>query len=460
MLDREKENIETLRSALGMNENVAAEKLATRVAITVSETESGNEFKSDLAAVLGMTLQVVPNSESCDIEVVLDTPPCTDAKTVYHIRLNDNGLSISSTADQREVSGAVHGLVRKIAACYAAGFVINKVIGHAPYQEPFTVHFVHLGISDELLKKPVILSETALAGAGGVANGFMWALREINVSGSMAIVDNKKVGSGNLNRCQYMKESDIGRSKAEVLAKNAAIPSLEIVSFEGKLHEYIKRHGNVYRVISTVDSRKARRSIQSDFPIEIIDASTTDITAVVAHSNRQPTAQPCLACIYPHVAEEISREQQIADALGLDLSDVQKGIIDQKVADKIVRLMPEYKDEKLVGMAFDSLYKVQCARQNLKPTAAGKQAAAPLAFISHLAGALLVLELLRLEDDKNDDDRANYIVTDPWREPHPRSRSRKKKNVNCEFCSDKDVVDTYAELWPEHFTKVDESEQA
>jgi hypothetical protein len=45
--------------------------------------------------------------------------------------------------------------------------------------------------------------------------------------------------------------------------------------------------------------RRARRSIQADMPLEIFDASTTDVTAVAAHHHRQPTGYACLSCIYP-----------------------------------------------------------------------------------------------------------------------------------------------------------------
>ncbi|MGH2173968.1 hypothetical protein ACQ1Z4_14780, partial [Enterococcus faecalis] len=75
----------------------------------------------------------------------------------------------------------------------------------------------------------------------------------------------------------------------------------------GTFRDLLLKRGRIRRVFVTVDSRPARRSIQTDMPLEIFDASTTDVTAVVAHNHRQPTGYACLSCIYPHIPEEDAR---------------------------------------------------------------------------------------------------------------------------------------------------------
>ena len=102
----------------------------------------------------------------------------------------------------------------------------------------------------------------------------------------------------------------------------------------------------------------------------------------------------------------------------------------------------------LIGRACSSLYKAKCGEGSLKTTA-GKQAAAPFAFISHLAGALLVVELLRFEVDKMLSDRLNYLAFSPWHPPHSRLRQRLAKNPNCQ-CNQEDFIEAYKEAWPEY----------
>ena len=76
------------------------------------------------------------------------------------------------------------------------------------------------------------------------------------------------------------------------------------------------------RVIVGADSRPVRRSIQKELPLEVLDASTTDVSEIVVHSHRQPTAGGVLACIYKHIPDELARARDIASGLGIDVADV------------------------------------------------------------------------------------------------------------------------------------------
>ena len=134
---------------------------------------------------------------------------------------------------------------------------------------------------------------------------------------TITVVDGKNVSGGNLNRCFFYEGGDVDKPKAERLVARAVLGNTVLEPFVGTFRDVLLKRGRIRRVFVTVDSRPARRSIQADMPLEIFDASTTDVTAVVAHHHRQPTGYACLSCIYPHIPEEDARERDIADLLGL-----------------------------------------------------------------------------------------------------------------------------------------------
>lgn len=175
-----------------------------------------------------------------------------------------------------------------------------------------------------------------------------------------------------------------------------------------------------------------RRSIRSEFPLEIIDASTTDLSEVVNFSEIQLTGDACLACVYTYALEEASRERQIAETLDLEVEEVQQQFISEHIVRKLVTLHPSLEEWTLVNMAFDSLFREMCGSGTLF-TQETKQVLAPLAFVSHLAGALLVVELLRRSTFASINPTANYLWLDPWHPPHRNARLRKTKRTDCEF---------------------------
>jgi molybdopterin/thiamine biosynthesis adenylyltransferase len=280
------------------------------------------------------------------------------------------------------------------------------------------------------------------------------ALRHLPVVGTLAVIDPKRVGLGNPNRCLYFTADDEGAQKALLLAERAQadFPSLQLQPQVRTFAEFVRDRGRVQRAIVATDSRRVRRSIQGDLPLEIIDASTTDIREIIVHSHRQPTDDACLACIYRHIPEEQLREREIARGLGIALEDVSAGFITQAIAAKIVRSHPDLLAADIEGMAFDSLFKQRCAEQRL-PNAAGMQVLAPFAFVSNLAGALLALEVARIDHDGDDLFRTNYFFLSPWSPPNLRARSTRPRDQGCEFCSRPQGPAALTSLWTDKIGK-------
>jgi hypothetical protein len=192
-------------------------------------------------------------------------------------------------------------------------------------------------------------------------------------------------------------------------------------------------------------SRRARRQLQNEFPGEVFDASTTDIREIVIHHHRAPAKNACLRCIYEPDAQELSREQHIADHLGVSVDDVRSERITEKVASAIVTRFAGLQAIGLVGTAYDSLFKRLCGEGQLR-TLAGRAVVAPFGFVSVLAGTLLALEVVRRLTGKGAQD-FNYWRISPWYPPIGRRRILRPRQSGCSFCGSSILQKIDQELW-------------
>jgi hypothetical protein len=339
-------------------------------------------------------------------------------------------------------------LLTALAACHIAAATLHRVIGSSSMPRlglPLSVDFAELDIPEGSLTTPFDISGAVLVGGGAVANGFLRALRHLQVRGALAIVDPKTVGEGNPNRCLYFTEHHVGLPKAPTLAQSAQpdFPELRLEPHACTFGELVAKTGAVDTAIVTVDSRRARRSLQKEIPRRVIDASTTDARAVIVHSHSQPTDHACLACIYRHVPDEHAREQSIAEGLGIDIETVREGFITVAAAARIAKAHPSVEASTIVGKAYDTLFKELCSTQALL-TPEGRQVLAPFAFVSALAGVLLVVELMR---SNHHTAMTNYWTVDPWGAPIGRLRRLRPRVPDCEFCADDDARRLVHSLW-------------
>jgi E1 N-terminal domain/ThiF family len=453
MISYQEENLRTLEAHLGLSENEAISTINTK--ILVSNSFDCESIAADLIQLLSATITVVKPEEAPDIEVCIGVPPRSTSKRVLALGLNSCEMMISNYDGSILQCVAPHGLVRKIACCFAAGAILSAAMPGTGLQQhglPFRVDFANLGILPTLLNLPITLRDAALIGAGGVANGFLWGIEELNVSGELAIVDPKTVSTGNLNRCLFFDASDLEKPKAEVLAKKWRSSQLGVKPFVMGFNEFFRSHPPARLAISTLDTRESRRELQNELPLAIIDASTTDVTAVVVHSHVQPTDGACLGCIYRRIVRERQHEEHVASKLGVSVDDVLADFVTDEVERKLKIAMPDISDRSLVGMSLHSLFKQRCADQVLLTTA-GKQTLAPLAFVSNLAGLLLALELVLVTHGGRNLKDSNYLSVDPWRPPHNRIRRVRERNYDCEQCGTPQFSLAMASVWGEEFSQ-------
>lgn len=451
-------NMLTLMTLVGVDEGAALEKLQTTVVVTAAMDAVCSKLAANIRQVLARTFHVV-DAQSADVHISIGTDEPAAAPIHLRVKMTDASEIVLLPPDAKTsclgVAPSIPGILLKIAACYIAGQAIARAIvqERAFVSSEFIVSAVKLGVSNDELRGTVELDQAVLIGGGGVANGLLWALEEVDARGGMEVVDPKSVSESNLNRCLYFEPEDVGQSKAQVLARKFKHLHLHLEPFAGTFADLNKRKKQVRRAITTTDSRVARRNVRNEYPLEIIDASTTGLSEIITFSEKQPTDAACLACIYIYIAQESEQERYIAEALGLEISEVKRQFIDAQLAAKLANIHPSLRAKDIEGLAMDSLFRQMCGSGNLLD-AKVEQVLAPLAFISNLAGALLAVELLRADSARAPFSDANYLFLSPWSPPSPRARRHRGKQPACEFCHGQHTHENMRTLWPDEFAPV------
>ena len=451
------ENATALASAMGISLPDAAEALAFGVRITADSKDAMAEsLASEISGLLARTVNHVSrlhdgNAVAAEL-VIGSAKPRTSAPTTYLSVLNDQAI-LSHRRTARDACHPAPRILSLITACYACAAILHRVLGEAlPFgpPEPAILRYDQFGIDWTSVQRPVEIGRTYLAGAGAIGNGFLWAARHLDLRGQLDIVDDDFVSSGNLNRQVWFDRMDIGHAKAIRLAEKAQhqFPGLTLLPRLCRLQDLPEKTDDAWlrRLIVAVDSRRARRALQNEFPGEVFDASTTDIREVVVHHNVQPTTLACLSCIYERNDEELSREQHIADHLGVTVDEVRAERISPSAASFIVARFPKLLAADLIGTAYDTLFKALCGEGQLHTTT-GRAVAAPFGFVSVLAGTLLALEVVRRVGVGHHVRDFNYWRVSPWYPPNARGRKLRQKQSNCMFCGDDLLREVNNGLW-------------
>jgi len=456
MTTASEENARTLAALLHVTEAEADTLLDVTVLVTCGTTSSSARIGMEITSLLRRTIRHVVTESSelePDLEVIVgEALPNTD--TFIRIALTQDTITIGSEAPALEI-GHHHPWVELLAACYAVGAALRRavpalgsVVGAA--DSTITIPLaIFLGDDRNWLTRPIDFGETYLAGAGAVGTAFLYALRHFKVRGRLHIADPDVVSHGNLNRCMWFDESDIDCLKADRLVERAQphFADLTLDSLPDRLQAHKSPNDPCWlrRLIVAVDSRRARRGLQTELPGEVFDASTTDIREIVFHHHRAPTSSACLACIYYEAPDELSRERHVAESLGVTLAEVQEHLISSSAAVKIQSKYSHLKAADLIGSAYDSLFKALCASASLNQTSE-VQVFAPFALVSVLAGAILAVETAR-RLSTSDALTFNYWRLSPWHSPLPELRDTRPRHARCNACSDPVIAGVVQNLW-------------
>lgn len=139
----------------------------------------------------------------------------------------------------------------------------------------------------------------------------MWATP--GLSGTVDLVDADKDGvtTTNLNRCPLFDQTSINRSKAH---EGAGIAANCAITWQPHHARFEDLEITPLRVISAVDTNRAREAIQNQYPALILSASTSDLRAELLRVG-PPGDGACLRCFNPPeamIGDDTLRAQTIA----------------------------------------------------------------------------------------------------------------------------------------------------
>jgi hypothetical protein len=449
------ENARTLAAALGVAESEAVDRLEGLVLVTVAS--DAERLARRVEHILGRTLSCVTrefDAMRCPaVEVVVGDARRRSSAPIVGVSARGFVIEIRD----REVTGPAisgHPIVEILASCYAAAAAVHRAVQAVDIPLRLPIEFdvaALLGTDVEVLTRPVDLGVAYMAGAGAIGNSVLLGLSTLDVRGELHICDPDTVSAGNLNRCIWFANGDIDSLKAARLTSLAQpqLPGIRLVPHTCALKDVpAASQGGAWleNLIVAVDSRRARRTLQTELPHNVYDASTTGIDEVVLHFNRLPTALACLSCIYYEAPDETAHEAHVAESLGVAVVDVHFGTVTEAAALSIVRRYPDLSPKHLVGLAYDSLFKQLCGQGALK-TAADRQVLAPFAFVSVLAGVLLALEFVRRKRTELAERRFNYWRVSPWARPLERTMEIRPKHEDCVLCSDPILQSVVQQVW-------------
>ncbi len=454
----QRQNAATLAAALGLTEARAAQLLDLTILVTADPAEvTASAVAADVVELLGRTVREVTRelpTSAVSAELVIGAAAARS--TGKHVFLQVSPLGARLTQDApytRQPCSRVHRLLCAFIACYTCAALLNRAVDfELPFGLPteLDLPFVALGLAPDSLGEPVELGHAYLAGAGAIGNGLLWAGRHLDLRGRLEIADDDHIDSGNLNRQVWFQEADIGAGKAAQLARHAQpfFPHLTLVPRPDRLQALQERSNGPWlpRLIVAVDSRRARRALQTEFPGEVFDASTTDIREVVIHYHRQPTDLACLSCIYKPDSAEFSREAHIAEHLGVSVEEVRSERVTTISAASIQARFSHLEANSLIGLAYDSLFRSLCGEGSLNAVTQ-REETAPFAFVSCLAGVMLAFELVRRLGRPSSDCNFNYWRVSAWHPPLARGRRLRVRQPDCAFCSNPTLRRVNGLLW-------------
>ena len=455
--EAKRENATALATAVGLSVSDAADALNLSIVITADpKDETATRIGYETAQLLHRTVSQVSAAalhENIAAELIIGSAtPTTDARHLFLDVLPDRAV-ISKNKHASNFCAPTFPILALLVACYASAGTLYRALNRTlPFTlpDPFVLEFTQFGIDWKSSLVPIDLQQTYIAGAGAIGNGFLWAAQHLNFRGQLKIADDDSVSPGNLNRQIWFQHDDIGLPKVHRIVQKAQpyFLELELVPHICRLQDLPDRTDAPWlrRLIVAVDSRRARRQLQNEFPGEVFDSSTTDIREIVVHYNRQPNALACLSCIYEADEDEFTREKHIAEHLGVSVEDVRSDRISSSAASQISTKHRELVPEDLIGVAYDTLFKALCAEGQLQ-TPEGKRIIAPFAFISVLSGTLLALEIVRRLGHGSHARDFNYWRLSPWYPVDHRRRMTRHTQPGCGFCADPILSKVNSELW-------------
>lgn len=446
-----------LAVALSIGEYQASELLKVSVAITCDTADNSaigcaRHVRRLLSRTIqGVVLNSTHGSKRFAAELVIGECPPRFAIPRVFVSIGKEEILIGSYPMLLR-RGRIHPVGILLGACYAAGAVLKIATNNLlPYVSP---NLIRLNLNEilggdlSLLYSPAFFDKAHLAGAGAIGNAFVYALGCFDVTGQLHVADDDIITDGNLQRCVLFDTEHVGKPKAIQLCAAARyfLPKIRAIPHVARLEDVPGRFPGPWlkRLIVAADSPRARRSLQTEIPGQVFDASTTGISEIVLHFHQQPTAGACMSCVYHQSPEEDAHERHVAAMLGVSLSEVMQARISPTAAEQICKRYPQFMPSDLVETAYDTVFKQLCSTAQLNVE--DRQVLTPFAFVSGLAGTLLAIEFVR-RIHRGHKDLFNEWRISPWSNLVMRRRRYLGKRHDCEFCANPLLASVTKSFW-------------
>lgn len=447
--DAFKENNLTLQRLLNLNEESSQKILGSSILISVNPKY--NRLQEYLVTILKRSFEIVHTSPEKSViyncEIFCSEMNRQTKAAYVHLGEMNQKIIISSLRFNSPLPENLHPIIYYLVACYTGAVVLKAMFKDLKENsEEICLDYRTLIKNEKILYERFDVGNVYLAGAGAIGNSFLYALSNFNIKGVLNICDPDIITGGNLNRCLFFEDSDIRKYKVDVLAEKAQplFSNLKLNPFPFELGKVPTKTEGAWleKLVIGVDSRRARRNLQTELPREVFDASTTGISEVVVYHGKVDLSGACLCCIYKRENQEEAHEKHIAETLGVTVNHVRRQFIDSDSANLIASKY-SIKQEDLVGIPFDTVFKQLCGEGKLM-TEDNLQVLAPLAFVSALAGGLLALRFLEEHFNLGD---YNYWRVSPWAEMNFRLKQKRLKDPDCELCKNEEYQNLIKIVW-------------
>ena len=359
--------------------------------------------------------------------------------------------------------GSGEGIIGSLySACMGAAQVLLHVlhVRGANYRpmEPYTISVLDLRVDGLEVDAPgrLWIPETHLVGVGAVGSALVYTLAHFgNIGGLLHLIDNDHVADSNLNRYVLMRRQDIDRWKVDVASEMLSGTGIRANPYRSAYSQYVDEHGGeVGLLLSPVDSEEGRRGLAKTLPRRVINAATGG-TTVTLSTHGFGDGKACLHCLYPVDQGRPSREEVMADDLGIALETVQELLrTNSPMAADLVASIEKGRGVEPgtwtshVGSPIGSFYvRAVCGDANVRLPSA--DVIAPLSFISASAGVLLAAELVKAgNSQKIGWSLDNYFRVDTLHPPQPEFLRVQYQDVTgrC-ICGDSDYLDVYEQKY-------------
>lgn len=304
------------------------------------------------------------------------------------------------------------------------------------------------------------LEPTHLVGLGAIGNGAVWALAKTpDLSGELHVIDHEVIEISNLQRYVLATQIDVERGlpKVALAEREFSNTSIKVIPHQKKWGEYLREAGNwnLPCVAVALDTAEDRQSVQAALPKYLVNAWTQPVELGVSRHNFVGD-DACLTCLYMPDEQTKSRDQIIAEAIGLpdSLMEIRtllfnRGPIGPDLLSRAAAAMG-VPFQELAGFENDSLedFYTSAICGGLILSLGGRirpiRLAMPLAFQSALAGILLAAEIVVYSGRFRPEAMPPITRIDLL---HPASNklnhpARKHYSGRC-ICQDEDYLESY-----------------